>query len=671
MKISPVSNWNQENLTTLINTTNYIRQYLENKLEDKSLQLLPSDIIPPNSALAKLCYKFRLTEFERDILLLCVTLEIDPKVADLCAKIQGNPQLNYPTFALALATFPQASWFVLSPHNSLQYWRLIEIGTSFTLTQAPLRIQPHIFSYLLGEPSFDKELWGFIYPVPSHLEQIPLAPSQEKIVEQIVLIWSELSYTYTYPTLQLCAEESTAKYAIAKTLSVHFGFNLYLMSSTVFSQSHNDIQQIKQRWEREALLHNNLLLIECENILPTESKLVFEVCQFAENLLTPIIICSQKRLQAQHDRFITFDIPQLNYQEQTDIWITNLGLNANKFPVQISKLVSQFNLSSTTIQAICQQFKIQNSKLKAETENCSVPSQLELGSISSDSEFEKLWNLCRSQARPQLEGLAQRIETSATWDDLVLPSQQFQVLTDIATHLRQKAKVYQEWGFVNKGYRGLGISVLFHGESGTGKTMAAEILANEFCLDLYRIDLSAVISKYIGETEKNLERIFLAAETGGAILLFDEADALFGKRTEVQDSRDRHANVEVSYLLQRMEVYQGLTILTTNLKAALDSAFERRIRFMVGFPFPDAASRTKIWQRIFPIQTPTQGFDYQLLGQLKVAGGNIRNIALNAAFLAADYNEPVMMKHILQATQREYYKLKKMLTDEEIRGWSD
>ncbi|NEQ75379.1 MAG: ATP-binding protein [Okeania sp. SIO2C9] len=666
MKTSPIYHRNQENLTTLINTTNHIRQYLENKLEDKTLQPLPSDIILPTSALAKLCHIFSLTEFERDILLLCITLEMEPKVADLCAKLQGNPQLNYPTLALTLTTFPQASWSVLSPHNPLQYWRLIEIGTGLTLTKAPLRIDPHILSYLLGETTFDKQLLGFVYPLPPHLEQIPLAPSQKIIVEQIVGIWSELSYPY--PTLQLCGEESTAKYAIAKAVSVCLGLNLHIMSATVLSQSPNDIHQIKQHWQREALLNNNVLLLECENILPNESQLAFQISQFVESFSAPVIIFSQKRLQAQHSHFITFDIPQLSYQEQTDIWLTHLGTDANQFQVEISKLVSQFNLSNTTIQSVCQQFKIQNSKLKAETENFSAPSQVELGSTSS--EFNQIWNFCRSQARPQLEGLAQRIETSATWDDLVLASQQRQVLTDIATHLRQKAKVYQKWGFANKGYRGLGISALFHGESGTGKTMAAEVLANEFRLDLYRIDLSAVVSKYIGETEKNLERIFLAAETGGVILLFDEADALFGKRTEVQDSRDRHANVEVSYLLQRMEAYQGLAILTTNFKTALDSAFLRRIRFMVAFSFPDASSRTKIWQRIFPPQTPTLGLDYQLLGQLKVTGGNIRNIALNSAFFAADHDEPVMMKHILQATQREYFKLKKLLSDEEIRGWS-
>ncbi|MDJ0703589.1 MAG: AAA family ATPase, partial [Leptolyngbyaceae cyanobacterium MO_188.B28] len=221
-----------------------------------------------------------------------------------------------------------------------------------------------------------------------------------------------------------------------------------------------------------------------------------------------------------------------------------------------------------------------------------------------------LWTLCRLQARPNLDDLAQRIEAVATSDDLVLPDQQRQVIEDIATHLNHRARVYQDWGFAQKGDRGLGVSALFYGESGTGKTMAAEVLANTCQLDLYRIDLSTVVSKYIGETEKNLRRIFDAAETGGVILLFDEADALFGQRSEVKDSHDRHANIEVSYLLQRMEAYQGLAILTSNMKNALDQAFLRRIRFMAPFPFPDGTARAEIWRRIFPKNTPTQNLDY-------------------------------------------------------------
>ncbi len=230
--------------------------------------------------------------------------------------------------------------------------------------------------------------------------------------------------------------------------------------------------------------------------------------------------------------------------------------------------------------------------------------------------------------------------------------------------------MYRQWGFAARYSRGLGISALFAGASGTGKTMAAEVLAGELELDLYRIDLSAVVSKYIGETEKNLRRVFDAAEAGGAILLFDEADALFGKRSEVKDSHDRYANIEISYLLQRMEAYRGLAILTTNMKSALDSAFLRRIRFIVDFPFPDARMREKIWEGVFPTETPLGSVNFKQLARLNIAGGNIRNIAMNAAFLAASENEPVQMSHLLMAARTEYAKIEKPLTDAEFKGWA-
>jgi SpoVK/Ycf46/Vps4 family AAA+-type ATPase len=237
-------------------------------------------------------------------------------------------------------------------------------------------------------------------------------------------------------------------------------------------------------------------------------------------------------------------------------------------------------------------------------------------------------------------------------------------------HVRQKEKVFGDWGFGKKGSRGLGTFALFAGTSGTGKTMAAEVLANALDLDLYMIDLSQVVSKYIGETEKNLRRVFDAAESGGALLLFDEADALFGKRSEVKDSHDRYANIEISYLLQRMEAYRGLAVLTTNMKSALDPAFVRRIPFIVQFPFPDAGQRREIWEKVFPPETPTDALDYQRLARLTVTGGNIRNISLNAAFLAADTDEPVRMSHLLRAARSEYAKLEKPLTEAEIGGWA-
>jgi SpoVK/Ycf46/Vps4 family AAA+-type ATPase len=233
----------------------------------------------------------------------------------------------------------------------------------------------------------------------------------------------------------------------------------------------------------------------------------------------------------------------------------------------------------------------------------------------------------------------------------------------VAAQVRARRLVYDEWGFRDRMNRGLGISALFTGESGTGKTMAAEVLANDLQLDLYRIDLSAVVSKYIGETEKNLRRLFDSAEDGGAILFFDEADALFGKRSEVKDSHDRYANIEVNYLLQRMETYHGLAILATNMRAALDQAFLRRIRFIVNFPFPAPADRKRIWQKAFPLRAPVGTLDYERLARLSLAGGAIHNIALNAAFLTAQNGGVVEMANILAAARAEFVKLDRPISE--------
>ena len=272
-----------------------------------------------------------------------------------------------------------------------------------------------------------------------------------------------------------------------------------------------------------------------------------------------------------------------------------------------------------------------------------TPGQIDAAIESAEEKTPQgLWQASRLQARPAFGELARRIEPSATWDDLVLPPAQTGVLKQIAMHVCQRLRVYEDWGF-GANQRGLGITALFAGVSGTGKTMAGEVLATDLQLDLYRIDLSQVVSKYIGETEKNLGVVFDAADAGSVILLFDEADALFGKRSEVKDSHDRYANVEISYLLQRMEEYRGLAILTTNQRAALDNAFLRRLRFVIEFPFPDAAARAEIWRRAFPATTPVEGLDSTKLARLNVAGGNIRNIAMNAAFLAADGGRSVRM----------------------------
>ena len=313
------------------------------------------------------------------------------------------------------------------------------------------------------------------------------------------------------------------------------------------------------------------------------------------------------------------DVRKPGATEQKRLWQQALGSDAALVDDALDGIASQYRLSARAI--------LLAGKAVRDDVAAGTPAQ------------DALWQACRGSGRRRLDELATRIAPGAGWDDLILPDPQRIMLHQIAAQVRQRRRVYDEWGFGKRHERGLGVAALFSGESGTGKTLAAEVLASELHLDLYRIDLSAVVSKYIGESEKNLRRVFDAAEDTGAILLFDEADALFGKRSDVKDSHDRYANIEVSYLLQRMEAYRGLAILTTNLKSALDPAFQRRLRFIVHFPFPDVSQREAIWRRAFPPDTPTDALDFQKLARLNVAGGGVRNISLNAAFLAAEAGE--------------------------------
>jgi len=284
--------------------------------------------------------------------------------------------------------------------------------------------------------------------------------------------------------------------------------------------------------------------------------------------------------------------------------------------------------------------------------------------------FDDLAAAAREQSRHDLRKLAIRVEPRHTWENLVLPADAISQLRDICARVRHRPRVFEEWGFAQRLSLGRGVSALFAGPSGTGKTMAAEVIAADLGLELYKIDLAGVVSKYIGETEKNLDRIFATAEHANAILFFDEADALFGKRSEVRDSHDRYANIETAYLLQRMEQYSGIAILATNLRANLDEAFTRRIAFTILFPFPENAERQRIWQGIWPPGVPR---DPQLdLGALatrfRLSGGQIRNAALAASFLAAAAGDIVRLPHALQAIRREYEKMGHTLSCEELRG---
>jgi hypothetical protein len=608
-------------------------------------------------ALDALAAKFNLSPVERDLIVLCAGVELDAKLAQLCGEAQGDSQRRHPTFSLALAALPGAHWSAVTPASPIRRWRLVNLDAPDRgLTTSALHIDERVLHFLAGVSHLEERLVGLVEPVN---EAGPVVPSHRAIGEKIVALWRTGSATGYPPIIQLMGESVSDKRLVAALATAGLGLRLFVLPAAAVPLPPADVETLIRLWEREAALSGAALLVDCSELEESDAARSTAVAQVLDRTWGALLVATRERRRFGRREHIGIDVPKPTSDEQRNIWNGTLGAAAARMNGEVDQLVSQFNLSAQAIRSVA-------------IEVAGTAPSLEPAGGAREAErtlARALWDGCRGHARPRLEGHAQRIDSVATWHDLVLPGAQRQILHDIAAHVRQRAVVYERWGFGSQGSRGLGISALFAGSSGTGKTMAAEVLANELRLDLYRIDLSSVVSKYIGETEKNLRKIFDAAEYGGAILLFDEADALFGKRSEVKDSHDRYANIEVSYLLQRMESYRGLAILTTNLRNALDTAFLRRIRFIVQFPFPDPEQRAEIWRRVFPKKAPLEGVSPERLAQLDVAGGNIRSIALNAAFLAADAGEPVRMSHLLHAARTEYAKLEKPLTDTEIEGW--
>ncbi len=395
----------------------------------------------------------------------------------------------------------------------------------------------------------------------------------------------------------------------------------------------------------------SLVFLDCRQILESDGLAEKFFSQLIEQLPTPFLINSPQPKQLSQPCLI-LEVNPPTKGEQLQLWQTALGDVATNLETELASLAYQYHLDLPTIQTICAQ-------TLTELDSNNAPTEL----------LPSLRQNCHHLVRPALQGLAQHIETKADWEDLILPEKEKNTLEEIVAQVTYRKTVSADWGWAGKGQRGQAMVAVFAGVSGTGKTMAAELIGKRTGLDVYRIDLAAVVSKYIGETEKHLGQIFDGAERGGAILLFDEGDALFGKRTEVKDSRDRYANLSVSYLLQRLEAYGGLAIITTNWEESLDQAFKRRFRHIVKFPMPDKETRKLLWQRIFPKATPIHQLNFTELAKMHISGGNIRSIALNACFLAAKMGQPVTMKQVAITAREEYVKLDLGNMDNFTQGW--
>jgi hypothetical protein len=588
------------------------------------------------AAIDTLDRSFALSTFERDIVLLAAGVEMDSELAGLCAEAQGQPERRWATFSLALASLADPHWSAITPVRPLRRWRLVEIDDGAGLTAGRLRLDERILHYLAGINYLDGRLQPMLRAwAPPQL----MTSAHTDIVERLVARLGEADGAL--PAVQLTGDDRAGQEDVAGAISERLGLHLHILAAGDIPTTLHEQQALAVLWEREAVLLHSALLIVCGEHLEATRR-------FADRLAVLVLLAVPGPLQLERSS-LRYAVNKPDAADRRRLWQEALGAGAARVDGALDGVAAQFSLSARRIHA-----------LGAEL----APALAADGDGSA-----ALWRACSGLELSGLEELAQRIEAVAGWGDLVLPEPQMHLLREIAVQVRHRLTVHERWGFAARGARGLGISVLFAGESGTGKTMAAEVLANELRLELFRIDLAAVVSKYIGETEKNLARVFDAAEDRGAILLFDEADALFGKRSEVKDSHDRYANIEISYLLQRMEAYRGLAILTTNQKAALDTAFQRRLRFVVQFTFPDSAEREAIWRGIFPAATPTEGLDYAKLARLSVAGGSIRNIAINAAFRAAEAGAPIGMAHLQHAARSEAAKRERSLSDAETRGW--
>ena len=576
-----------------------------------------------------------LSPFERQVLLLAAAVELDGELAALVHELQdgGDPR---PTFGLALAVLEDPHWDAIAPRSPLRRWRLVEPQPGPTLASRPLRIDERILHHLTGIDAPDERLDGVLRIAAG----APLlAAAQRRLSEELARTAVAAGERVV---VRLDGEDADARLGVAQGLAL--ARHALVIRAAALPAAGPELSELARLVDREALLLGGLPIVDADGAHDQS------VAAFVDELEAPVVaLVGETTARISGRVALQRSVQMPTPAEQRELWTQALGEPvARALAPRIEEVAQHFRLSAAAVDAVAR--------------------ELAASATDSTDPGASLERLCRERSRVRLEGLAERIEPAATWEDLVLPAAHDALLREIVRHVRHRMQVYERWGFGTRTARGLGVTALFAGESGTGKTLAAEVLAHELGLDLYRIDLAATVSKYIGETEKNLRRVFAAAEASGAVLLFDEADALFGKRGEVKDGHDRYANLEVAYLLQRMESYRGLAILTTNLRSNVDRAFVRRLRFVVQFPFPDAAQRAEIWRRAFPSAAPLDGIDAGVLAKLAISGGSISAIALAAAFGAAEDESPITPAHVLRAARVEYAKVDRAPSHSETEG---
>lgn len=621
--------------------------------------------------LPRLAALFGLSKFETQCVLACLAPELDRKYEKLYAFVQDDITRKKPTVDLVLNLFCSsmeeklAARMAFHPEAPLSRFRLLQItdpcheGPSSVLSRA-LKLDDRIANYLIGTQRLDARLGGMadlISPETrseSNLVSTPLPENVKRLLESLRRAPKPSERNVIF---HFYGPYGSGKRTLAEAACQELGIPLLIADLARMLAGSSPLAEIGLLLSREALLQGAALALENFHEVLNDEKLQAQLkplLTLTEMVGNPTFLLSNRSWKPLsllgHRPYFEMALEPLDETTRKEVWKNVLGQETVLSPeVKLGPLASKFRFTPGQIQD-------------------AVWSATHLVAWRSPGATQftaaDLYAAARAQTDPKLGRLARKIEPHYTMADIILPSDAKSQLEELCQRVEYSYCVLGEWGFGKKLSIGKGVNALFAGPSGCGKTMAAEIIASKLGLDLYKIDLSQVVSKWLGETEKNLDAIFTAAESADCILFFEEADALFGKRSEVQHALDRYANVEIAYLLQKMEEYEGLAILATNLRQNLDEAFVRRLAFSMQFPFPDEADRRRIWNGIWPSpdRPPrAKDIDWDFLSkEFALSGGGIKNVALAASFLAANNGGLLKMSHILQATRREYQKMGKV-----------
>jgi len=618
---------------------------------------------------------FGLSDFEIACLVVCLAVEVDPRFERLYAYLQDDVTKKYASLDLVFNLVCRSLEDKIAARERfagsapLMRHRLLRLVDDPSRTGEPVlaravRVDDRICRYLLDSDAPDPLIAEFTRSVPSEAMTEDAATHSEIQLKLRALTSSEASCDQT-ALIYLHGPYGSGLQTAAEALCIRLRQSLLCVDLDALLTGHaNGVNTAFSLAVREAMLSGSALYIDQIDLLLAEDKgalrrsLLRELSGFRGLVFLAGEASWHPHGELTGREFISVEFGRPDFAVRTELWRRALGSEArpaiDSAGLDCAELANKFRMTEGQIQEA-----VRSARQFARWRDPSS-SQISMGD---------LYEACRLHSSRKLTSLGRRIKPSHRWEDLILPEDRARHLREICNSVKYRSVVFDQWGFDRRLSLGKGLNMLFAGPSGTGKTMAAEIMAGEVGLDLYKIDLSTVVSKYIGETEKNLSRIFAEAETSNAILFFDEADALFGKRSEVRDSHDRYANIEINYLLQKMEEHEGVVILATNFRKNMDDAFVRRLHFTVDFPMPSEADRRRIWERIWPEETPQSAdLDFGFMARrFEMPGGNIRNIALAAAFLAASDGGVVTMSHLLHGTRREFQKMGKVVSQGEFQ----